>query len=121
MQRMKEIGQRIRTAREKKGMKTSQLAEAVGIRSKIYMEDIERGLRIPPSEEVCQEIAKVLDIEFPSLAEYRAAAVADSRDRFENNKPATITQINNDFGTDLPADATIEMADAAILKVLKSK
>lgn len=121
MQRIKKIGQQIQTARERKGMNLSQLAEAVGIKSRIYMADIERGLRIPPNDNVCKKIAEVLDIEFISYEKYRAAAAEDSKDRFKMNKSTTIAQINRDFGTNLPEDATIEMADAAILKVLKKK
>ena len=114
MQRIEKIGQQISEARERKGMSLSELAEAVGINSWIYMEDIEKGLRIPKNEEVCRKIAEVLGIELVSYEEYWAASLEDSKEMFEINKSAKIAKVNSDFGTNLPEDATKEMVDQAM-------
>ena len=116
MQRIKKIGQQIRTARKQKEMNISQLAEAVGLKSKIYMSDIEMGLRIPPNDEVCQKIAEVLDIEFVSYEEYRAASIEDSIEMFEKNKSKIIAKMNRDFGTNFSEDD-----DDVILKIFGAK
>lgn len=96
-------------------MTVSQLAEAVGLKSKIYMSDIERGLRIPPNEEIFQKIAEVLDIDCVSYEGYRAALAEDSKDYFEANKAEIIAKLNRDFGKTLQE----EDIDAIILGTIE--
>lgn len=87
-----EIGQKIRTLREAKGLTQRRLAELAGQASS-YIPEIERGLKCP-TVEVLENICFALDI---TLAEF----FAKSATQIKNNKLEHLTpgqrQLLNEF------------------------
>lgn len=106
MKRIEKIGQIIRETRQEKGINIQDLATAIGI-SKVYMQDIENGFRIPPSEETCEKISEILGIEI-SYEEYKKASWEDSREAWNNNRENIRETLLNTTGVSCVPGATEE-------------
>lgn len=106
MMHIEKFGQIIRETRQEKGINIQDLATAIGI-SKVYMQDIENGFRIPPSEETCEKISEILGIEI-SYEEYKKASWEDSREAWNNNRENIRETLLNTTGVSCAPGATEE-------------
>ncbi len=79
------LGDRIRVARARKRQTLRELAVAVG-KAPSYLSDIENDRRVP-SEDLLEELAKALDLDFDELMA-AAGRIGSDADRYLRRTPA---------------------------------
>lgn len=117
MKRIEKIGQIIRETRQRKCINIQDLANAIGI-SKVYMQDIENGFRIPPNEETCKQISEILGIKI-LYKEYKKASWEDSRDVWNNNRENIHENLSNMMGVSCTPGTTEEEMHEFISHVIE--
>ena len=65
------FGTVVRSGREARGLSLSAIAKALGV-TKVYVSDVERGLRAPFTREKLEKVAEVLELDPVELHELAA-------------------------------------------------